>query len=94
MLSQTTGRPASSYSWPGVSQIRIGQDEKVVYTFVDENNNRLGILLDGATGNFELGGWDSQGNWVSLIPMLPCTTPGCKYPDNHCSPFTLNQYDG
>lgn len=93
-LSQTKARPAGSYDWPGVSQIRLSEDEKVICSFTDEDGNRLGVLLNGATGNFELGGWDSQGNWVTLIPMIPCTTPGCKYPDNHCSPFNLDQYDG
>lgn len=93
MLAMSKARPASSYDWPGVSQLRLSEDEEIIYTFVDENSNRLGLKLSGATGNFELGGWDEQGNWVTLIPMLPCTTPGCKYPDNHCSPFALDKYD-
>lgn len=84
-------RQQNSESGLSGSQIRLGNDEELIFEFTDQFGNSLGVKLKGESGKLELGGWDSTGGWVSLVPMTPCTHAGCQYPDNHTSPFPLNQ---
>ena len=90
-LTRQSSRPPVREGWPSGSQIRLSDDETLTFEFQDQNGNEIGVKLDGETGELQLGGWNSDGDWVELIAMHPCSTPGCNYPDNHASPFRLDQ---
>lgn len=92
LLTRRNSRPESKDNWPSGSQIRLGQDEDVLYTFISPQNERLGVRLNGADGNIEVGGWDEKGGWTKLVPMVPCPMPTCQYLDNHASIFPLDQH--